>query len=275
MNTRSTPEGILLDLKNENRMDSVRKATRQSIFQNNRTQMMENDLRSPSKPKKTPSKKSVKKTPLKKKTTSEQSIDQTSKCLLEITPTKQGLLVESFLSKLSIKNIEDRKEGEEKQQENEKQEDQQEKHQEQQEDQDMILPEIEDPNKTIDDFIGQQPEIKSKTLDFRKIEDSKIYILQSKNYNRLTSLAKGFLDKISREESIVETSTYAGDENMFVISIREPKQKSRKTLLSTVNKDYIYDKEYDVWGTLEFLYTKVVLTSFLLEKKKIAGRLND
>jgi hypothetical protein len=91
----------------------------------------------------------------------------------------------------------------------------------------------------------------------------------------LTSLPKGLLDKLSGEESIVETSTYAGDGDMFVISIREPKQKSRKTLLSTVTEDYIYDKEYDVWGTLAFLYTKVVLTSFLLEKKKIAGRLSD
>jgi hypothetical protein len=50
MNTRhnATPEGFILDRKNDIRMDSERKANRLSLFENNRKLMMEEN-KTPSK----------------------------------------------------------------------------------------------------------------------------------------------------------------------------------------------------------------------------------
>jgi hypothetical protein len=47
----------------------------------------------------------------------------------------------------------------------------------------------------------------------------------------MAGLLKGLLDKIWKQNCIVEISTFTGDTEMFVISLREPKQKSRKTIL--------------------------------------------
>ena len=43
----------------------------------------------------------------------------------------------------------------------------------------------------------------------------------------MAGLLKGLLDKIWKQNCIVEISTFTGDTEMFVISLREPKQKSK------------------------------------------------
>ncbi len=72
-----------------------------------------------------------------------------SNSLLQITPSKEGLFVDSFLSKLTLKHKqvehnENRKEEEEKH----------EKQEQHQEHQDMMIPEIEDLDKLSITFLG-------------------------------------------------------------------------------------------------------------------------
>ena len=154
-----------------------------------------------------------------------------------------------------------------------KEEDGEKPNKEQQEKQvDLLIPEIENPNIIIDQFLSEQPEFTSKSLDLRKLENSNIYILRSKKFTRLATLAKLLIDRLSGEESIVETTKYLDAVDMFVISVREAKLKTRKTILSTEAKDFIYDNDQKVQETLSFLFRKVVLDRFISEKKQIPGR---
>jgi hypothetical protein len=246
----SAIERFILEKKNEIRMDSQSKEGRQSFFEHNRRLTME---------KKTPPNMLGKTSPKNKRDLEKLSPlgKKTSRQTLQITPSKEGIFADAFVLKFNMA----------KQKDNEGLE--QNKNITNNKTDNLMLPEILDEEKAINDFLLKQPELICNSLDLRKIEESKLFILTSKHFNRMAGLLKGLLDKIWKRDSIVEISTFTGDTEMLVISVREPKKKSRKTILSSVQQDYIYDKEDDVWGALEFLYSKIVLSLFYDEKKKI------
>ena len=75
----------------------------------------------------------------------------------------------------------------------------------------------------------------------------------------MATLAKLLIDRLSGEDSIVEITKYLAEDDIFVISVRQAKLNTRKTILSTEAKDFSDDNEHKVLETLSFLFRKVVL----------------
>ena len=73
----------------------------------------------------------------------------------------------------------------------------------------------------------------------------------------------------------MEITKYLAEDDIFVISVRQAKLNTRKTILSTEAKDFSDDNEHKVLETLSFLFRKVVLDRFFSEKKQIPGREYD
>ena len=243
---------------------------------------------------KTPKKRSISKTPPKISTTPNKkkkpSATKSPKQDLKLSPSKEVIFLSQFSSfkvgdgtdfnfeRNFPRDEEEEKKKEEELEQNKKIEEEQEE-QNREEEFDIEAREEKEEVELIEHFIEKKNK-ETASLDWKKIRKSKLFILYSKNYQRLASRLKQILDILynrsggDQDESLVESSS-CDHEDVFVVQIREPNVKSKKTVISTCEKHHVSNNNADLLGTLDFLYSQIVLKCFIPESKKIPGRLND
>jgi hypothetical protein len=292
LNTNETKTEYILRNRSEANLQEKRKEERKVYLMNSR-QKQANRKASKTPPNKNPNKTRSKspnknamnttppktptrigKTPKKKISVTKSPIFEERQLLqMKMTPTKEMIVIKEFASfKMSGGPLSQKeKEG----------------HVEEVYQSEEILNEIitekEDQKITIQRFLEKKIKETTIPLDWKKIRFSKLYILYSTKYEWLSGILKEILDTLyqlsggeEEEEPFVDSSPYNQDqEDTFVVKIREPKLKSKRTVLSTCEHHHIFSNESDLSGTLQFLFSEVVLKSFLPESKKIPGRLND
>ena len=119
----------------------------------------------------------------------------------------------------------------------------------------------------IKNFI--ETKMENKDLHLNKIRNSKFFLIYSKYYEHLTTILKQMLETIYKlsdgdeGESIADITFLDQQQvDVFVVKIREPNEKVKKTVISTSDKHIVLYNKTDLNQNFEFLYKEIVLKSF-------------